>query len=177
MANNIKRVGFGVVLVAAGIVIGANLSNQNGDLPTVSKTAEAAGGKVQSPTQPVPDRYVYYPGTEELAKDEIRVVCCGSGMPAARHGQAASSWLIECGNGDKFLFDLGTGSMANVAALMIPYQYLDKMFLSHLHTDHMGDIDALWAGGWTSGRPNALQVWGQAAPCRRWALSTPWSTS
>jgi ribonuclease Z len=24
----------------------------------------------------------------------------------------------------------------------------------------MGDIDALWAGGWTSGRPNALQVWG-----------------
>jgi ribonuclease Z len=24
----------------------------------------------------------------------------------------------------------------------------------------MGDIDALWAGGWTSGRPNALRVWG-----------------
>jgi ribonuclease Z len=24
----------------------------------------------------------------------------------------------------------------------------------------MGDIDALWAGGWTAGRPNALKVWG-----------------
>jgi ribonuclease Z len=24
----------------------------------------------------------------------------------------------------------------------------------------MGDIDALWAGGWTTGRPNALRVWG-----------------
>jgi ribonuclease Z len=24
----------------------------------------------------------------------------------------------------------------------------------------MGDIDALWAGGWTAGRPNALRVWG-----------------
>ena len=45
-------------------------------------------------------------------------------------------------------YDLGTGSMANVAALMIPYQYLDKVFLSHLHTDHMGSINALWAGGW-----------------------------
>ncbi|MEE9143466.1 MAG: hypothetical protein V3U06_01695 [Candidatus Binatia bacterium] len=44
-------------------------------------------------------------------------------------------------------YDLGTGSMANSAALMIPYQYLDKVFLSHLHTDHMGSINALWAGG------------------------------
>jgi ribonuclease Z len=50
--------------------------------------------------------------------------------------------------------------MANLAALMIPYEFLDKVFLTHLHTDHMGDIDGLWAGGWTAGRPNALKVWG-----------------
>ncbi len=49
MVNNMKRVGIGVVLVAVGIVIGVYLSNQNGDLPTVSKTAEAAGGVVKSP--------------------------------------------------------------------------------------------------------------------------------
>ncbi len=29
-------------------------------------------------------------------------------------------------------YDLGTGPMSNVAALMIPYQYLDKVILSHL---------------------------------------------
>ena len=120
----------------------------------------AAGGVVKTPTGVAPDRYVYYPGTEELAKDEIRVIACGTGLPAARRGQAATCFLIETGNGDKFLFDIGSGSMANIAALMIPYQYLDKVFLSHLHTDHMGDILGLWAGGWTSGRPNALQVWG-----------------
>jgi ribonuclease Z len=67
---------------------------------------------------------------------------------------------VETGNGDKFIFDIGSGSMANLAALMIPYQYLDKVFLTHLHTDHMGDLDGLWAGGWTAGRPNALRVWG-----------------
>jgi len=127
---------------------------------SVFNTAQAAGGKVTDPTGVAPDRYVYYPGTEALNKDEIRVVVCGSGMPAARHGQAATCFLVETGNGDKFLFDIGTGSMANVAALMIPYQYLDKVFLTHLHTDHMGDIDALWAGGWTAGRPNELKVWG-----------------
>ena len=120
----------------------------------------AAGGAVSSPTGTAPDRYVYYPGTEALSKDEIRVTACGTGLPAARRGQAATCFLIELGNGDKFLFDIGTGSMANIAAMMIPYEYLDKVFLSHLHTDHMGDILGLWAGGWTAGRPNALQVWG-----------------
>jgi ribonuclease Z len=122
--------------------------------------AHAAGGKVTDPTGVAPDRYVYYPGTEALNKDEIRVVACGTGMPAARRGQAATCFLVETGNGDKFIFDIGSGSMANLAALMIPYEYLDKVFLTHLHTDHMGDIDGLWAGGWTAGRPNALKVWG-----------------
>ena len=122
--------------------------------------AAAAGGVVTSPTGEAPDRYVYYPGTETLGKDEIRVTACGTGLPAARRSQAATCFLLETGNGDKILFDIGTGSMANLAAMMIPYQYLDKVFLSHLHTDHMGDILGLWAGGWTSGRPNPLKVWG-----------------
>lgn len=126
----------------------------------ISTNAFGAGGTVDSPTDIAPERYVYYPGTEALAEDEIRVIACGTGLPAARRGQAATCFLIEAGNGDKFLFDIGTGSMANIASLMIPYEYLDKVFLSHLHTDHMGDILGLWAGGWTAGRPNALRVWG-----------------
>ncbi len=120
----------------------------------------AAGGVVKSPTGVAPDRYVYYPGTESLKKDEIRLIACGTGLPAARRDQAATCFLAEIGNGDKFLFDIGTGSMTNVAALMIPYDFLDKVFLTHLHTDHWGDLATLWAGGWTAGRTKPLQVWG-----------------
>jgi ribonuclease Z len=123
-------------------------------------TAWAAGGVVTDPAGVAPDRYVYYPGTEPLAKQEIRITACGTGMPAARHAQAATCFLMEFGNGDKLIFDIGTGSMANLASYMIPYQYLDKVILSHLHTDHMGDLDALWAGGWTAGRPGGLKIWG-----------------
>jgi ribonuclease Z len=122
--------------------------------------ADAAGGVVTSPTGTAPDRYVYYPGTEELEEDEIRLIACGTGMPAARRDQAATCWLVELGNGEKFLFDIGSGSMANIAALMIPYDFLDKVFLTHLHTDHWGDLDGLWAGGWTAGRTGPLEVWG-----------------
>jgi ribonuclease Z len=120
----------------------------------------AAGGKVTDPNGTAPDRYVYYPGTEKLAKDEIRLLACGTGLPAARRSQQATCWLVELGNGDKFLFDIGTGSMVNVAALMIPYDFLNKVFLTHLHTDHWGDLSTLWAGGWTAGRTGPLKIWG-----------------
>ncbi len=122
--------------------------------------SHAAGGQVADPTGIAPDRYVYYPGTEEIAGDEIRLVACGTGMPAARRDQAATCWLVELGNGDKFLFDVGTGSMVNIAALMIPYDMLDKVFLTHLHTDHWADLATLWAGGWSAGRTGPLRVWG-----------------
>jgi ribonuclease Z len=115
---------------------------------------------VKSPTGTAPDRYVYYPGTEALGENEIRLIACGTGMPAARRDQAATCWLVELGNGDKFLFDIGSGSMPNIAALMIPYDFLDKLFLTHLHTDHWGDLDGLWAGGWTAGRTHPLRIWG-----------------
>jgi ribonuclease Z len=125
-----------------------------------SASVFAAGGAVKDPNGTAPDRYVYYPGTEELGKDEIRLFACGTGLPAARRDQAATCWLVEIGNGDKFLFDIGTGSMVNVAALMIPYDFLNKIFLSHLHTDHWGDLATLWAGGWTAGRTGPLKIWG-----------------
>lgn len=124
----------------------------------------AAGGVVKGPNVIAPDRYVYYPGTEKLAKKEVRVIACGTGMPDQRRGQASACFLFEFGNGEKIIFDIGTGSMRNINSLMIPAEYLTKVFLSHLHTDHWGDLDALWAGGWTAGRPVPLEIWGPSGP-------------
>ena len=45
----------------------------------------------------------------------------GTGMPNARPKQAAACWLVELGNGDKFLFDIGTGSAERISAMQIPY--------------------------------------------------------
>jgi ribonuclease Z len=115
-------------------------------------------GKV-SPVEPRA-RDFYVPNSEALGADEMRIVACGTGMPTARPKQAASCWLVELGNGDKFIFDLGTGSAERISALQIPYNYLDKVFLSHLHTDHFGDIMAMFVGGALAGRQKPLRVWG-----------------
>jgi len=106
------------------------------------------------------ERVSYYPNTEPLGPDEMRVIACGTGMPTARPKQAAACFLVELGNGEKFLFDVGTGSAERISALQIPYNHIDKVFLGHLHTDHFGDLDALFVGGALAGRQRPLRVWG-----------------
>ena len=69
----------GRLAVIIGTAIG--LSVLGGEALNVSlvPSAQAAGGKVADPNGTAPDRYVYYPGTEELGKDEIRMIACGTG--------------------------------------------------------------------------------------------------
>jgi ribonuclease Z len=110
--------------------------------------------------QAEPQRDVYYPGTEELGKKEMRVTACGTGQPSVRPKQAAACWLVELGNGDKFLFDIGAQSMSRISAMKIPMDSLDKLFIGHLHTDHMGDLPILWTGSMKMNRTVPLRVWG-----------------
>ena len=134
-----------------------NWDGRNGRESSLSKVSES-----HAAVSPVKKRArdFYTPNSEDLRPDEMRLIACGTGMPTARPKQAASCWLLELGNGDKFIFDIGTGSAERIAAMQIPYNYLDKVFLSHLHTDHFGDLDALFVGGALSGRQKPLRVWG-----------------
>jgi len=112
-----------------------------------------------SPTE-ARERDTYYPNSESLKPDEMRVIACGTGMPTTRAAQAAACFLVELGNGDKFLFDNGSGSAERLSSLMIPYNFLNKVFIGHLHTDHFGGLHDLFIGGALMGRNVPLRVWG-----------------
>jgi ribonuclease Z len=155
---------FTLVGTAATLLI-VNLANVDG-ANTAGIISEAQAEQVKHMVSPVKareDHEVYYPGTEDLAPDEMRVTACGTGMPNARPKQAAACWLVELGNGDKFLFDIGTGSAERISALKIPYNFIDKVFIGHLHSDHFGDLDALWVGGVVGNRVVPLRVWGPSS--------------
>jgi len=119
-----------------------------------------AEARAASPVEALEERDIYSPGTEDLGPDEMRIVALGTGMPSARPKQAAACFLVELGNGDKFLFDLGSGCHERLAAQKIPYDYLDKVFLGHLHVDHMGDLPTFWLGGTVMNRLTPLRIWG-----------------
>jgi hypothetical protein len=54
------------------------------------------------------DRDFYSPNSEDVGPDEMRLIACGTGMHTTRSGQAALCWLLERGNGEKFIFDFWT---------------------------------------------------------------------
>jgi ribonuclease Z len=164
-----------VTLAAAGLFAAAALTL---DVDIRLKDAWAAPATSSSgewsPTKPNPTFGVYYPGTEALAPDEMRVIACGTGMPMPRLKQAAACFLIELGNGDKFIFDMGNGSLERIHSLGIPPDYLDKVFITHPHMDHMADLPAFYMTGPQNNRSVPLRVWGPGGGGMRpeWSFKT-----
>lgn len=164
--RNATRLGV-LGLVAVGFVMGYVIASGGGILATQAEAAQSDGTAQEplvSPVKATSDRDVYYPNTEDLAPDEMRVIACGTGMPTTRAFQAAACFLVELGNGDKFLFDIGSGAAERISSLQIPYNFLDKVFVGHLHTDHFGSLHDLFIGGALMGRNVPLKVWGPNGP-------------
>ncbi len=129
--------------------------------------AHAAGAEDNMPLGRTPAAIVdgkypasYFPNTELLGADEMRITALGTGMPNQTRAAVSISYLVELGNGDKFLFDIGSGSLANLFSLRPDFSKLDKVFASHLHVDHVGDFMGLHIGGWLSGRYTPIHIYG-----------------
>lgn len=149
----------GLILIV-GYLVGYSNASQN---RTLIEQAHAESDMRLSPVM-AREREVYYPNSENLAPDEMRVIACGTGMPTTRAAQAAACFLVELGNGDKFIFDIGTGAAERLSSLQIPYDYLDKIFIGHLHADHFGSLGEMFIGGALMGRQKPLRIWGPNGP-------------
>ena len=118
---------------------------------------------------------MFIPGEEKVENGEMRVTVLGSGNPWVTRGQAAPSILVEVGNAERDLlvFDLGSGSLANYASLKLPVNKLNKVFLTHLHADHMGDLITLTGSFAKVGRADSRSTCGgPAGPSLAWARGT-----
>ena len=119
--------------LVGALVFGIHIvgSRGPGDGPSIAllQTAwaashEQAGAQDNTPSGRTPVAIVdgqypasYFPNTELLGADEMRITALGSGMPNLTRAAASICYLVELGNGDKFLFDIGSGAMANLWSL------------------------------------------------------------
>jgi ribonuclease Z len=116
---------------------------------------------VGTPKRQYAERFI--PGEEKLEDGELRVTVLGSGNPWTTRAQASASVLVEVGNPERdiLVFDLGSGSLANYASLKLPVNKLNKVFLTHLHADHMSDLLTLSGSYAKVGRADGpVYVWG-----------------
>ena len=58
------------------------------------------------------------------------------------------------------MFDCGMGVLANYVTMGIPYSRMNKIFLTHLHADHMSELSAIYCFGEAVDRRFPLYVWG-----------------
>ena len=141
-------------LMACALAVAVTAGNQGTWNLALVQDAVAQDAPAEKPE-------AWYPRTEKVGPDEMFIVALGTGMPTpVTRGQKASAWYVELGNGDIFLFDMGSGSIENLFAMRPEFHRVDKIFASHLHTDHVGDTAALWVGGWLSGRYTPLHIYG-----------------
>jgi ribonuclease Z len=96
------------------------------------------------PTDYVKNNQIFVPGLEAVGPDEMRISFIGSCPWPPRRDQAATSIMVELGNGDTLFFDLGPGSVKNAIALQKAPQQINDIFITHLHFDHWGDIPYLY---------------------------------
>lgn len=96
----------------------------------------------------------------DTTEADIVVTVLGSGTPAPSATQFGPTVLVQAG-GQNMLFDCGRGCTSRLAQVDPKLiSKLDRLFISHLHSDHVVGIDDLWLNGWTQGRLQPLKTFG-----------------
>jgi len=98
---------------------------------------------------------------QSASAGNLKVVLLGSAVgPQVNLQQFGASTLIEAG-GLRLLFDCGRGSSIRLAQVGVPLGSISRLFLTHLHSDHVIQIPDLLLTGWVGGgRSVPLEVWG-----------------
>ena len=104
---------------------------------------------------------VFTPG-EALAADQMRFSFLGTSF-LPRIAQQCNSVFVELGNGDSFVFDFGSGVSSKYVAMGIPPSRMYKVFLTHLHGDHVNDLITLCYFGPSQDRKSPLYLYGPSA--------------
>jgi ribonuclease Z len=90
---------------------------------------------------------------------QMRVLLCGTGSPEPSAAKAQACTLVSVG-GKMFVFDAGEGAAKSLADSGVALNDIERVFLTHFHSDHFNGLGALINQGWIWGRSHPLDVMG-----------------
>ena len=89
-------------------------------------------------------------------EDSLTAVVCGSRSPINDPNRAEACILVQAGD-QIFIFDTGNGSAQNLHNWNMPWNRLEGIFYTHLHSDHISDIADFHQGTWINGQRSSKQ--------------------
>ena len=90
---------------------------------------------------------------------QIRFVLLGSGAVRNNPRRGGPAQILYVGD-EVLLFDCGRSASTNLARQGVQAERVDRLFLTHLHFDHVCDVPYFVFVGWNNGRKNPLQIFG-----------------
>ena len=107
----------------------------------------------------------------------FHITLLGNGVPYLNpitylnQGRVNTAILVETGpnNSERMLFDCGQGTVTRLLQsggadpVNNPNAAVDKVFISHLHSDHYSDLASLYSYGWLFRYDAPLRLWGPGA--------------
>lgn len=100
--------------------------------------------------------------TKKQLESDFSVTLLGTGHPHPRPDRFSASTLVEVGD-EKLLFDAGRGAAIRLYESEVLPGEVNKLFLTHLHSDHVIGIDDVLLTGWLpylGERAEPFSVWG-----------------
>lgn len=97
-----------------------------------------------------------------MEADGLQVFLCGTGSPMPDPSRANACSAVIAG-GHIVIIDTGPGSWSKFAQSRLPARRIDKVLLTHLHSDHIGDLGEFATQSWIAGRSAPLHVAGPDA--------------
>ena len=91
--------------------------------------------------------------------DSLKVIICGSSGPLPISGRAKPCTAIQAG-GALYLVDIGPEATENLMLWRLPIATAKAVFITHLHSDHIGDLGEFNVQSWIAGRPAPLSLVG-----------------
>ncbi len=99
-------------------------------------------------------------GINHFEQDALYVITTGTGAPMPDPSRVGPQ-VVVVANEQKLVFDSGPGSTRNIEISNIGVGEVDAVFLTHYHSDHIGDLGELFLKRWgTEGIDSPLPVYG-----------------
>jgi len=121
-----------------------------------SKSAAALAALLMLWTAPA---LAQQPAPAQAAADALKVVFCGTSGPLPVRDRAKACVAIQAG-GSLYLVDVGPESTENLMLWRLPLATAKAVFLTHLHSDHIGEVGEFNLQSWVAGRPAPLALVG-----------------